>query len=495
MTEAADLAGFLLDHPAADDDAIVYWIDGQLSLADLQGAARELAAGLTAAGITPASPVAVIVESGPSALAAMFAAWLADAAVVPINGRLTDAEIDKQLAAAEPAAIVTSRGSVSHPGAATMLEAAPLQWTAIGRSTSQSSLPPDTALVMRTSGTTGESKPIVLSHDSVQTGIDTSLAALRGRRTEDKPQRAPMPNLIPSSLALWAGLWNALFALRSGAPVVLMDRFDAREFATLVQRHGIRSAVLAPAMMSMLVDEPSVVDLSPLKMVRSITAPLTPAQARAFSAKFAIGIMNCYGQTELGGEVVGWNAADLREYGETKLGAVGRPHDGVTIRILDSDGEPAPEGQVGEVWVSSPYVSTAPEIAAALVDGYLRTGDLGRVDAEGFLWIEGRVSDTINRGGLKIVPQEVEDALRSLPGVADACVGGVPDDRLGEVPVAWVRADPGVTLDGGALLTAVRKTIAGYKVPVAVELVADFPRNEIGKVLRKDLIASYRQGR
>jgi long-chain acyl-CoA synthetase len=486
------LADFLLGHPGAEQDAIAYSIDGELGLGELRTAAEQISLSLLAGGVTPASPVAVVVDQGFSTIAAMFGSWIAGAVFVPVNGRLTDTEITHQLGATGPAAVVTSRDALTHRGAATLLESKPLQWSVVGHSSDPAALDPRAALVMRTSGTTGESKPIVLTHENVQEGIDTSLAALRSKRPDDgQPKPAPMPNLIPSSLALWAGIWNVLFAFRSGAPVVLMDRFNAPDFATLVARHGIRSSVLAPTMMSMLVDDPTVADLAPLKMVRSITAPLTPEQAHAFSAKFGIGIMNCYGQTELGGEVVGWTAADLRQHGESKLGAVGRPHEGIELSVLDGDRRPVGIGDVGELWVRSPYVSSAPDVAAALVDGFFRTGDLGRVDAEGFLWIEGRASEVINRGGLKVMPQEVEEVLRSLPGIVDACVAGVPDERLGEVPMAWVRLDPTVAFAADLAMATARRSLAGYKMPVAIEVVADFPRNEIGKVLRKELVASW----
>jgi long-chain acyl-CoA synthetase len=258
-----------------------------------------------------------------------------------------------------------------------------------------------------------------------------------------------------------------------------------------VHRHGIRSSVLAPAMMSMLVEDEKVTDLAPLTMVRSITAALTPQQARAFRAKFGIGVMNCYGQTELGSEVVGWTPSDLRTHGEDKLGAVGRVHEGVELHILDDDHQLVADGTVGEIWVRSPFASNAPDIQARLVDGFLRTGDLGYLDPEGFLWLEGRLSDMINRGGLKVMPQEIEDVLRALPGVADACVAAVPDTRLGEVPMAWVRAVPGHQVNPQAVLAGAREVLSGYKLPVDVEVVEDFPRNEIGKVLRKDLVAAW----
>jgi acyl-CoA synthetase (AMP-forming)/AMP-acid ligase II len=322
-----------------------------------------------------------------------------------------------------------------------------------------------------------------------------------------------MPNLIPVSLALWAGLWNALFAFRVGAPAVLLDRFDPAQFALLVQKFSIRSTILAPAMMTMLGDSPDVTSLAPLRYVRSITAPLTPGQARRFRDRFGVQVLNCYGQTELGGEVVGWTAADLREFGDRKLGAAGRPHAGVTVRVLGQDvsqeaGE-LPSGQIGEIWIRSPFAAgqapqasqthqapqAAPTVPAAAVpaaaDGFLRTGDLGRLDDDGFLWIEGRTSDVINRGGLKILPQEVEETLRRHPQIADACVAGVPDERLGEVPVAWIRALPGTRPEENDLRAFTRQALAAYKVPVAVRLVEDFPRNEIGKVLRRELAAGW----
>jgi acyl-CoA synthetase (AMP-forming)/AMP-acid ligase II len=300
-----------------------------------------------------------------------------------------------------------------------------------------------------------------------------------------------MPNLIPTSLALWAGIWNVLFALRAGSPVVLMDRFDTVQFAALVRRHDIRSTVLAPAMMAMLTEDPHVVDLPPLTMVRSVTAPLTPHQARAFKAKFGIGIMNCYGQTELGGEVVGWTAKDLREHGDDKLGSVGRPHRGIEIRILDDAGADLGTDQVGEIWIRSPFATRDAAVSERLDDGYLRTGDIGHLDSDGFLWLEGRASDMINRGGLKVLPHEIEEQLCARPEVAEACVAGVPDQRLGEVPVAWVRATPGESVDPTAVLAGLRDTLAGYKVPVHVEVVSELPRNEIGKVLRRTLVEQW----
>src|SRR6202034_3380501 len=156
----------------------------------------------------------------------------------------------------------------------------------------------DTAFVTWTSGTTGEPKPILQTHPSYLKILDRVLGPLRGRPAD--PSRPPSPNLVPVSLALNAGIYNVLFGLRAGASVVLMDRFSTSEFATLVRRFSIRSTVLPPAAIVMLADDVSVVDLAPLRYVRSITAPLSPLAARRFTEKFGVTVLNGYGQAEIG---------------------------------------------------------------------------------------------------------------------------------------------------------------------------------------------------
>jgi long-chain acyl-CoA synthetase len=331
-----------------------------------------------------------------------------------------------------------------------------------------------------------------LRHDTVQELLDGVLGTLRGgakpiakiaKVVGAKPEpRSPMPNLVPVSLSLWAGIYQVLFAFRLGAPVVLMERFAPQEFARLVARYGIRSSVLPPAAMVMLLQDPEVASLHPLRYVRSVSAPLSPVHARAFHARFGTAILNGYGQTELGGEVVGWSAADWKEHGEVKLGAVGRPHAGIQVRVSGD----------GELEIHSPAPLPADDPALedrVTADGWLRTGDLGRVDEDGFVWIDGRVSSMINRGGLKVFPDEVEETLREYPGVHDVAVAGVPDARLGEVPWAFVVTEPGAMVDTGALVVWAHDRLAAYKVPIDVMLVDALPRNEIGKLLRQDLVA------
>jgi acyl-coenzyme A synthetase/AMP-(fatty) acid ligase len=386
---------------------------------------------------------------------------------VPANPRQPQAELDHVLSSTAPAAVIDAAGVRPTSGAPILYE-------------------PDTAFVTWTSGTTGRPKPILQTHTGYLELLDRVLGPLRGRPAD--PARPPSPNLVPVSLALNAGIYNVLFGLRAGAPLVLMDRFSTAEFATLVSRFAIRSTVLPPAAMVMLADDPELTDLAPLRYVRSITAPLSPLAARRFSDKFGVTVLNGYGQAEIG-EVIGWTAADAREHPE-KIGAVGRPHPGVAIKVVGEDGAVHPAETVGELLVKPPRMASGYADGESLderldPEGYVRTGDFARIDGDGFVWIEGRVGDVINRGGNKVFPGQVEEVLLLSPGVREVAVVGLPDERLGEVPVAFVVGEaPDAELD-----RLCRDHLVAYKIPVAFRHVNELPRSEVGKVLRRELVA------
>jgi acyl-CoA synthetase (AMP-forming)/AMP-acid ligase II len=477
VTSLADL----LFEPAADKapDAspnvvLVHAGEQRVTRAQLTADALAVRDALIDAGIGPGSPVAVMLGNGPGTVAALFGVWAAGAVYVPVNPRLTDSEIARLLDAVPPAALVaTADDIVRFPDFAFgVLRAIDARLGIPRVAGTRGPFDDDVALVQTTSGTTGPPTPVPLRHSQVLALLDGVLGTVR---TDARRETPPMPNLIPVSLSLWAGIYNVCFAFRVGAPVVLMERFEPRELARLVAEHGIRSVVLPPAAMAACCDDAKLESLAPLRYVRSITAPLSPFLARRFHDRFGVAVLNGYGQTELGGEVVGWSAADWREFGETKLGAVGRPHTGVELRVDDT----------GELWVRTAATRDAPPSLGdrSTPDGWLRTGDHGRVDDEGFLWIEGRASDMVNRGGLKVFPAEVEEVLRSVPGVRDVAVVGIPDERLGEVPVAAVvgNADP------GELDSRCRAHLAPYKVPARFVIVDALPRNEVGKVLSAEV--------
>lgn len=469
----------LLDASVGADDLLVHAGGVDHTRAEVEALADRIARSLRDTGVGPAEPVAVLLPNGMEVVAALLGVWRAGAVYLPLNPRGSAAERRAVIERLVPSATVTlDEGGV----------------TVVAGERRGEPLAEGVALVQFTSGTTGEPKAVQLTHDGVLELLDGVIAKLRGGGVRTS---SPMPNLVPVSLSLWAGIYQVLFAMRVGAPVVVMDAFDPHEFQLLVRRFGIRSTVLPPAAMAALADERSITDLTPLRYVRSITAPLSPLQARRFRDRFGIAVLNSYGQTEIGGEIVGWSGADSKEFGESKLGSVGRPHRGVQVRAVDEHGATLDADGEGELWVLTPALAAGYADGSDLsdrlsADGWFRTGDVGRVDADGFVWITGRVSDMINRGGLKVHPGEVEEVLRLDPSVDDVAVAGVADARLGEVPWAFVVLRPGHALDPGALDALCREHLAPFKAPAEYRTVEALPRNEVGKVVRRSLTEEVR---
>ncbi|MFI5507612.1 class I adenylate-forming enzyme family protein [Mycobacterium sp. NPDC051804] len=468
-------------------DVAVHTVGSQVSSAELVAGAKQLGSLLGEGGLETGQVVAAMLPNDATTIAALFGTWYAGGVYTPLNSRAADVELVAQLRTLRPVAVITTPELARRFSAFDLpvIMGAGLRWE-LTPSSDQPTDPrhydADVALLQFTSGTTGPPKPVPLRHATVLDLIDRLLAKLRGARPASvTAKRPPMPNLVPLSLSLWAGIYQVLFAFRAGSGVVLMDRFSPSDFAALVQRHQLRSTVLPPAALTMVLHDEAVIDLSPLKIVRSITAPLSPVQAGRFRDKFGVIVLNSYGQTELGGEVVGWSAADAREWGETKLGSVGRPLPGIDVTIVDD-----------EVMVRTP-TTAARKIDGAFLDrltddGWFHTGDLGWFDDDGFLWLDGRVSDMINRGGLKVFPGTVEDVLLAADGVREAAVVGVPDERLGEVPWAFVaRLDPEPT--EADLIAWCRERLTPYRVPVRIVFVDQLPRNDVGKVVKRQLAA------
>ena len=478
MTSLADLlfageddGGTLLLHAAGRDH----------TLAEVRDRAGEIADALAEAGVAAGAAVGVMLPNA-EVVPTLFAVWRAGGVYVPLNPRLGASDLGHVIESVEPSVVVTTREHLDRfvDRRMVVVDAAITvrPGVAAGRRYDDA-----TALIQLTSGTTGPPKPVLLEHSGVRALLDNVVATLRAGAAG--PAKPAMPNLIPVSLSLWAGIYQVLFARIVGAPVVVMDDFDTQEFARLVDRFQIRSTVLPPAAMARLCDDATITTLAPLKYVRSITAPLSPLQARRFRDRFGLFVLNCYGQTEIGGEIIGWSAADSKEHGD-KLGAVGRPHAGVEVRTDDDTGEL----QVRTPALSAGYADGTDLSDRLTADGWFRTGDVGYADDDGFVWIDGRLSDMINRGGLKVSPGEVEEVLRLASSIIDVAVVGVSDERLGEVPWAFVvTAEPPPT---GVLEALCREHLAPYKVPVRFEVVDALPRNEIGKVLVRSLVEAAR---
>jgi long-chain acyl-CoA synthetase len=298
---------------------------------------------------------------------------------------------------------------------------------------------------------------------------------------EDKP-----PNLIANPLSHTAGVVRLIFALYVGRRVALLRKFDARTTKRLLDRHGIDSLTLNPTMLRLLLTtlEPGE-DLGRVRYVGSGTAPLPDALRTEFEARFRVPVLQAYGQTEAFGGIAVESVKDVLA-GRRRPGSVGRALPGVEIRIVAADGTDAPSGEPGEIRVRTPsttsgYLGAGPGSTPLDADGWLRTGDLGYLDADGYLFITGRLRNTIICGGFNVVPEEVEAAFAADPRVRDASVVGVPDDKLGEIPVAFVEAD--ATAD--EMLAAVARRLAPFKRPRRVVIVDELPKVANGKVDRR----------
>ncbi|MDQ2648767.1 MAG: AMP-binding protein, partial [Actinomycetota bacterium] len=325
---------------------------------DLVDAVDAVRAALVAAGVTAGAPVATILPNTPAGLVSMLAVLLERACIVTISPRRVADELAKA-----PATVATL-GPASELGAAPVAGALDL---AVVAGAPDVASRPGTAVLMATSGTTGEPKRIPITYGTID-GVVGNVRGLAGG--DGTISLRDDTTLICFPYTNLSGVLPQLLGLVSGRRTALLERFDPVRVAALVAEHRMTSLALNPTAMQMLMDadiDPGL--LATVRYVRSGSAPLRPALAAAFEARFGVGVLQSYGQTEVGGEVVGWSAADHRAHGVDKRGSVGRPHPGLELQVVargSSPGEPLPAGEVGDLWLRG----------ARNVEGWHRTGDL-----------------------------------------------------------------------------------------------------------------------
>jgi long-chain acyl-CoA synthetase len=291
----------------------------------------------------------------------------------------------------------------------------------------------------------------------------------------------------------WAflGLWN-------GATTVLVSQFVAENVLDVLERQRVTNAVLVPTMIQMLTAVPGAAarDYSALRSIAYGASPITTTLLKAALQTFRCPLFGVYGLTESTGGVVHLEPADHDPDGPRRhlLRSAGRPLPWVELKIADlvSGAELGP-GEIGEVWLRAPnvmlgYFNRQAETASALTpDGWLRTGDGGYLDDDGYLFLTDRMKDMIVSGGENVYPIEVEDVIAQHADVADVAVVGIPDERWGELVKAFVILRPGRAVTADELVAFARTRLAGYKLPRAVEFVDDLPRTPSGKVLKREL--------
>jgi len=285
------------------------------------------------------------------------------------------------------------------------------------------------------------------------------------------------------------GFLGVLTAWWLGKPALLVEKFSAERVFDLAQKYRLGVLGLTPAMVWEMAQTDATGELPGVDSVIVGTAAIPEATRTTFERKYHVPVLRNYGQTEFAGAIAFERPADVVA-GKRPDGTVGRVAPGVEVVILDADGSPVPTGEVGEISAR----------AASAMSGYLgsdgrptdpgrwlRTGDLGRIDDDGFVFVVGRVRDMLVCGGFNIYPAQVEAALNDLPEIADSAVAGVPDERLGEVPVAAVVLQSGAKTDGDTIRQALRARLAAYELPRRVAFVDAIPRHDSGKVNRDDV--------
>jgi acyl-CoA synthetase (AMP-forming)/AMP-acid ligase II len=344
---------------------------------------------------------------------------------------------------------------------------------------------PGVAVELTTSGTTGPPKRIPLTYRQ----IEAALGSADGHMAAGKQARAAFTGgaaLVTVPMVHIGGLWAVLQSLVEARRMVLMDKFTVDGWRAAIREHRPRIAGLPPAAMrGVLAADVPAEDLSSLRAVTAGTAPVPPDLADAFHERYGIPVLVIYGATEFSGAVAGWSLRDHHQWWVRKRGSVGRAFPGVELRVIGDDGSPLPTGQSGLLEIRTPQAGRT---------GWTRTSDLGRLDDDGFLWIEGRADDVIIRGGFKVTPSTVVAVLQRHPAVAEAAVAGLPDARLGQVPVAAFEVRPGAVAPGEDELRAwCRRELLPYEVPVRFLPVQELPRGVSQKVSRPDLVALFDQ--
>jgi acyl-CoA synthetase (AMP-forming)/AMP-acid ligase II len=465
----------ILDAPsaAAPDRPAIILDDGAVwSYGALRDEVGRWAATLAAHGVGAGDRVALADWGGPRSTAVTLAAAHLGASTAQMNPLLTIGELSQlvELAHCLPVGVGSLEGAV-----ATVLDRAddgPLPPRRMGDGAD--------ALVLFTSGTTGLPKPVPITHDAV-------FARVRAYRPAFAPDRPPNASLMCVPSFHVGGMLGLLLNLWSGDTTVVQPRFDPGAWLRLVSTHRVTSVFLVPTMLARILDHPDrpTTDLSSLALVSyGAAAAPTDLVRRAMEAWPQAGFANVFGQTETLGAYTTLSPADHRD--PARVGSVGRALPGVEVRVVDpSTGVDLPAGEVGELWVSSPQ---------NVRSGWLQTGDLGRLDADGYLFPTGRLTDTINRGGEKFGPSEVADAVRAHPAIADVSVAGIADAEMGErVGVAAVLR-PGCQPPSLEDLRAwCRASLAPYKLPEILVFVDALPYNELGKLSRRataELIAN-----
>lgn len=475
-----------------------------VTFAELDARSSRAAQAFRAAGVGFGDRVAFIEKNGIEFFEVVCALSKLGAIVVPVNWRLTAAEMRHIIADSGARVVVVGAEFFGHveaiehesdcsvvavgdhprwPDYHGWIDGHPAEDPCVATG------PDDVAFLMYTSGTTGAPKGVMLTNDNYfckATGI-----AERWRFDADSVSLAVMP------MFHMAGSGWALVGLCEGARTVVLRDVDPAAILDAVARHAITNMLLVPVVIQRLLDTPAVesTDFSRLRAIVYGASPITDDVLGRALARFNCDLLQVYGQTETTGSIT-----QLDEHRPELLRSCGKPFPWVQIRVVDGNGDDVPAGTVGELVTRSRqnmrgyWNDPAATAATVTADGWLRTGDAGYVDDAGYVFLQDRVKDMIVSGGENVYPTEVENVLMTHPAVGDVAVIGVPDPTWGEAVTAVVVPAAGTSPEAAELIDYARQRLAGFKLPKSVLFAEALPRNPGGKVLKRALREPHWEG-
>tara|TARA_B100001123_G_scaffold425550_1_gene538517 strand:+ start:1031 stop:2518 length:1488 start_codon:yes stop_codon:yes gene_type:complete len=493
-------------HQRPDKPALIDGPSGRtLTYEALYKAARATASGLRARGFHKGDVLAIYSPNIPEYAIAFFGVSMAGGVNTTINPLYTATELKRQLIDSGATFLVTippfldkAREAVEKtnvreifvfgsaenatPFSALMTTDEPLE--------APINVQEDLVALPYSSGTTGLPKGVMLTHHNLVANI------VQTDTIERLSDKETMIGILPF-YHIYGMVCLMSCALRVGATVVTMPRFDLELFLQLVERHKITMGYIVPPIVLALAKHPAVdqYDLSTLKDLLSGAAPLPESVAHACAERNNLSIRQGYGLTETS-PVTHFNPKDH----EIKITSVGPAAPSTAYRVVDvSNGQDVDTGKLGEIWIQGPQVMKGylnnPKATASMIDsnGWLHTGDIGRADEDGYLYIVDRVKELIKYKGQQVAPAELEAVLQSHPNIADAAVIPVPDEEAGEIPKAFIVASSESNLTADEVIEYVAQRVAPHKKIRRVEFIDQIPKVPSGKILRRQLVERENQ--
>jgi long-chain acyl-CoA synthetase len=488
-------------------------LDGETTLTWQQFAGRVHRAGgvLRARGVDEGARYAIYARNGPRFEEIKWAGYHANSVPATVNWRLAPPEVthilkDSDARAvfvdAEFAPIFKSPELAPWRERIVLLDTAPCDidapryddlHAAANPVAAGSATPEDDAILLYTGGTTGRSKGVRLTHTNV---VSCGAAFALGMRARPDDVFLHVPPMFHSADLLATG-WILL-----GAANCYLPAFTPAAFLEAIARYRVTMTSTVPTMLIMILTDPAFekADISSLRVMNFGSAPMDPQWVKRVAAAFPhVDISNTYGLTESSPDLTIFDPADFRaaiEAGDPKLASVGRPNIFDQLRIVGEDGEDAPPGEPGELWARGPNITRGylnlPKVTKdAFRDGWFRTGDIARIDEDGYVYLLDRAKDMIISGGENVYCAEVEAALYKHPDVLECAVFGLPDAKYGEAVAAAVVPRADARPDPAEIIAHCRKLIAGYKIPRRIEVVEALPKTAMGKVMKTELRRAY----